>query len=42
MDGVQKVKAELSGKITIVFDPTKVTVEKIKQTIEDIGYKVAE
>lgn len=42
MDGVQKVKAELSGKTTIVYDPAKVTVEKIKQTIEDIGYKVTE
>ncbi len=42
MDGVQQVKAELSGKTTVVFNPNKVTVEKLKQTIEDIGYKVKE
>lgn len=42
LDGVQQVKAELSGKTTVVYEPNKVTVEKIKQTIEDIGYKFKE
>lgn len=42
LDGVKQAKAELSGKTTVVYDPAKVTVEKMKKAISDIGYKVKE
>ncbi|MEK4486271.1 copper chaperone CopZ [Psychrobacillus sp. FSL H8-0484] len=41
LDGVEQVKVNLeSGKVDVSFDDEKVTVEKIKDTIDDQGYDV--
>lgn len=41
IDGVEQVKVNLeSGKVDVLFDNKKVTVEKIKDTIDDQGYDV--
>ena len=41
LDGVDKVEVDLKGKkVTIEFDPEKVSVVTIKDTIEDQGYDV--
>jgi copper chaperone len=41
LNGVQNVIVDLKGKkVSIEFDPEKVTVETIKDTIEDQGYDV--
>ncbi len=41
LNGVDKVEVDLkSKKVTIEFDPEKVSVVTIKDTIEDQGYDV--
>jgi copper chaperone len=41
LEGVDQVKVHLeSGKVEVSFDKEKVTVEKIKETIDDQGYEV--
>ena len=41
LDGVEQVKVNLeSGKVDVSYDEGKVTVEKIKETIDDQGYDV--
>ena len=41
LDGVGSVAVDLKGKkVTIEFNPEKVSVETIKDTIEDQGYDV--
>lgn len=41
LDGVQEVKVNLeAGKVDVAFDNAKVTVEQIKETIDDQGYDV--
>ncbi|KQL37036.1 MULTISPECIES: copper chaperone CopZ [Bacillaceae] len=41
LDGVEQVKVHLeSGKVDVSFNDEKVTVEKIKETIDDQGYDV--
>ena len=41
LNGVKSVAVDLKGKkVTIEFDPEKVSVETIKDTIEDQGYDV--
>ncbi len=41
LNGVCGVAVDLKGKkVTIEFDPDKVSVETIKDTIEDQGYDV--
>lgn len=41
LDGVGSVAVDLKGKkVTIEFDPEKLSVDKIKDTIEDQGYDV--
>lgn len=41
LDGVNQVKVHLeSGKVEVSFDEEKVTLEKIKETIDDQGYEV--
>lgn len=41
LDGVEQVKVHLeSGKVDVSFNEQKVTVEKIKETIDDQGYDV--
>lgn len=41
LNGVDKVEVDLKGKkVTIEFDPEKVNVVTIKDTIEDQGYDV--
>nr|WP_174269798.1 copper chaperone CopZ [Acetivibrio clariflavus] len=41
LEGVAKVDVDLNGKkVTIEFDPAKVTVDNIKSAIEDQGYDV--
>ncbi|MBM7646033.1 copper chaperone [Scopulibacillus daqui] len=42
LDGVSAVKVHLSeGKVDVSFDKSKVTIEKMKEAIEDQGYDVA-
>ncbi|MCM3675265.1 copper chaperone CopZ [Peribacillus simplex] len=39
--GVENVKVHLdTGKVDVAFDKEKVTLEKIKETIDDQGYDV--
>lgn len=41
LDGVELVKADLvAGKVNVEFNYEKVTLEKIKETIENQGYDV--
>ena len=41
LDGVNQVKVHLeSGKVDVAFDQEKVTLEEIKETIDDQGYDV--
>ena len=41
LDGVNEVKVHLeSGKVDISFDEDKVTLDVIKETIDDQGYDV--
>lgn len=41
LDGVEQVKVNLeTGKVDVSYDEGKVTVEKIKETIDDQGYDV--
>ncbi len=40
LEGVNKAKVELEkAEATIEFDETKISIEKIKETIEDAGFK---
>lgn len=42
LTGVSKVSVNLGeGKVDVEFNPSEVTVEKIKETIDDQGYDVA-
>jgi len=39
--GVRDVKVDLeSGKVDVQYDPAKVTVDQMKEAIEDQGYDV--
>ncbi len=39
--GVEQVKVDLeNGQVTVSFDQEKVTLDKIKETIDDQGYDV--
>ncbi|MGJ7920242.1 copper chaperone CopZ [Neobacillus sp. LXY-4] len=41
LNGVETVKVDLgAGAVSITFNPELVTVEKIKETIDDQGYDV--
>ena len=41
LEGVSKVEVSLENKnTTVTFEESKVTVESIKETIEDQGYNV--
>ncbi|USK62396.1 copper chaperone CopZ [Peribacillus asahii] len=41
LDGVESVNVHLeTGKVDVVFDSAKVSLEKIKETIDDQGYDV--
>ncbi|MGI6279655.1 MAG: copper chaperone CopZ [Acutalibacteraceae bacterium] len=41
LDGVAAVTVDLAGKtVTVEYDPAKVTLEAIKNEIEDQGYDV--
>lgn len=41
LNGVKEVNVQLSeGKVEVDFDPTAVTVEAIKDVIDDQGYDV--
>jgi copper chaperone len=41
LDGVTNVKVDLeAGKVDVAFDREKVSLEKIKETIDDQGYDV--
>ncbi|NLY79140.1 MAG: copper chaperone CopZ [Lysinibacillus sp.] len=41
LDGVQEVKVNLeAGEVNVTFDRAKVTIEQIKETIDDQGYDV--
>ncbi|HWO96267.1 MAG TPA: copper chaperone CopZ [Bacillus sp. (in: firmicutes)] len=42
LNGVSKVAVNLSeGKVDVEFDESKVSLEQIKETIDDQGYDVA-
>ncbi|MFX3624969.1 MAG: copper chaperone CopZ [Ectobacillus sp.] len=42
LNGVQAVKVDLAaGTVTVEFDPNAVTLEQIKETIDEQGYDVA-
>ncbi|RAP23543.1 copper resistance protein CopZ [Brevibacillus laterosporus] len=41
LDGVSSVKVKLSeAEVDVVFDSAKITVEEIKEAIDDQGYDV--
>ncbi|MTT32579.1 copper chaperone CopZ [Terrilactibacillus sp. BCM23-1] len=41
LSGVKQVKVHLTeGKVDVEFNPEEVTLEKIKETIDDQGYEV--
>lgn len=41
LEGVQTVQVDLSaGKVTVDFDGSKVSVDKIKEVIDEEGYDV--
>jgi copper chaperone len=41
LDGVANVKVHLeAGKVDVAFDREKISLEKIKETIDDQGYDV--
>ncbi|MEE3951956.1 copper chaperone CopZ [Peribacillus frigoritolerans] len=41
LSGVESVKVHLeTGKVDVAFDKEKVSLEKIKETIDDQGYDV--
>ena len=41
LEGVQEVKVNLeAGQVNVAFDESKVTVDQIKETIDDQGYDV--
>jgi len=41
LEGVQEVKVNLeAGQVSVAFDDAKVTVDQIKETIDDQGYDV--
>ncbi|CAH0171359.1 Copper chaperone CopZ [Peribacillus sp. Bi96] len=41
LSGVESVKVHLdAGKVDVAFDKEKVSLEKIKETIDDQGYDV--
>ncbi|WP_153126752.1 copper chaperone CopZ [Peribacillus tepidiphilus] len=41
LEGVQKVVVDLSqAKVEVEYDPAVVSIEKIKETIDDQGYDV--
>ncbi|WP_018131872.1 copper chaperone CopZ [Effusibacillus pohliae] len=42
LQGVSAVYVDLNGnKVTVSFDDATVGLDKIKETIEDVGYEVA-
>ncbi|WEG12131.1 copper chaperone CopZ [Pullulanibacillus sp. KACC 23026] len=42
LDGVQKVDVNLeTGKVSVEFDSSKVSLEQMKEAVEDQGYDVA-
>ncbi len=42
LDGVQKVDVNLeTGKVNVDYDEGKVTLEQMKEAVEDQGYDVA-
>jgi len=42
LDGVSAVEVDLkAGKVEVTFDESKVTLENVKETVEDQGYDVA-
>ncbi len=41
LEGVEQVKVHLdTGKVDVSFNQEKVTIDKIKETIDDQGYEV--
>lgn len=41
LEGVEQVKVHLeTGKVDVAFNQEKVTIDKIKETIDDQGYEV--
>ncbi|QNG60412.1 copper chaperone CopZ [Metabacillus idriensis] len=41
LEGVSEVKVHLEdGKVNVAFNPEKVSLDKIKETIDDQGYDV--
>lgn len=42
LDGVSAVDVDLNaGKVEVTYDETKVSLENMKETVEDQGYDVA-
>jgi copper ion binding protein len=42
IEGVTSSKAELSSStVTVEYDPSKVTIDKIKEAVNRVGYKFA-
>jgi len=40
IDGVAKAKADLrSSTVSVEYDPSKVTIDKIKEAVNKVGYK---
>jgi len=40
LEGVKKVRTRFEGReVSVVYDPTRVTVEKLIATIERLGYQ---
>lgn len=42
LDGVSAVEVDLNGgKVEVTYDESKVSLENVKETVEDQGYDVA-
>ncbi len=42
LEGVKKVEASFENKtVRVIYDPQKVTVERLIATIEDLGYRAS-
>jgi copper chaperone len=40
LEGISEVNAEFPDQATVTFDPSKVSIDQIKQAVIDVGYGV--
>ncbi|MCF2647251.1 heavy-metal-associated domain-containing protein [Niallia circulans] len=39
-EGVQHIEVEGTGKTTLTYDPSKISLEEVKKVIIDLGYEI--